>query len=161
MGKYVNYLVQPVTIISVKHEDKYNFCTAAWVSTVSTKPPLVMTAIHLKRFTHDLLIHSDDFCINILADDQVELSELAGTISGRTENKSKIDVFKSEESTIVNTPHFKDVAAYYECRKVGFNLAGDHTLFIGEILHSGIDESKNPLLRYRSKYYKIGSTAGK
>ncbi|MFC1726032.1 flavin reductase family protein [candidate division KSB1 bacterium] len=161
MGKYVNYLIQPVTILSVKHEDKFNFCTAAWISTVSMKPPLVMAAIHLNRFTHDLVIHSDDFCINILADDQVELSELAGTISGRNRDKSKIKAFKFEESTIVKSPQIKDCAAFYECRKVGFTLAGDHTLFTGEILNSGIDESKNPLLRYRSKYYKIGEIAGK
>ena len=161
MGKYVNYLIQPVTIISVKHEGKLNFCTAAWVSTVSTKPPLVMTAIHLKRFTHDLLLHSEDFCINILADDQVELSELAGTISGRNEDKSKLEPFRFEESSVIKSPHLKDVSAFYECRKAGFTLSGDHTIFTGEIVNSGIDESKNPLLRYRSKYYKIGGTAGK
>jgi flavin reductase (DIM6/NTAB) family NADH-FMN oxidoreductase RutF len=161
MGKYVNYLIQPVTIVSVKLEDKFNFCTAAWISTVSMKPPLVMVAIHLKRYTHDLLIHSDDFCINILSDKQVELSELAGTISGRNQDKSKIENFKFGDSTIVKTPHIKDVSAFYECRKVGFTLAGDHTLFTGEILNSSIDESKDPLLRYRSKYYKIGGIAGK
>jgi len=149
MPKSLNYLPQPVTIVSVKHNDTVN------LTSVSHSPTLIMIALHTNRYSHELLTEAEDFCINILADDQKQLATKAGTVSGRKTDKSKMDIFKLTQGKI-NSPFIKDCLAHYECKKTGFYTAGDHTLFLGEIVDADINENKSPLLLFRRKYYRIG-----
>lgn len=151
-------LSHPVTLVSVSDGQHQNIATMAWVSPVSFNPPLVMVSISPKRFTHNLLLKADEFAILVLSDSQKELSTLAGTKSGRKIDKWELEPFRKlrKDPEIIRAPLLQGCRAAYECRLWNHYPAGDHTIFVGEVLRAEVNEEVDPLLLFNRRYYKIG-----
>ncbi|MEJ2537651.1 MAG: flavin reductase family protein [Calditrichia bacterium] len=80
LKSYSRHLVHPVTLISCSDGKKENIATMAWVSAVSSDPPLLMVAVSPKRFSHDLILSSGEFAILVLSNLQKELATVAGIV---------------------------------------------------------------------------------
>lgn len=157
MARYhSNQFCLPVAIVSVAVGEKVNIMTAAWVGPLSHKPPIVYVSIAPKRYTHDLILEAREFSLNILADDQRELSTVAGTISGRKEDKLEQSIFKQEPGIKIKAPRLKGVRAVMECKLINHFNAGDHTVFVGEVVNFVHNEDKSPLILFNLKYHKLG-----
>lgn len=156
MKKSVNCLVEPVTIVSVRDKEKVNFAAIAWVARASYKPHLITVSVHPDRYTHKLLENSEDFCINVLSEEQKILSTLAGTKTGWKEDKSKLQEFTWSKGKYISAPCLKGCVACYECKKINSITAGDHTIFVGEVITSHIDDNKRPLMLFRREYFGLG-----
>jgi flavin reductase (DIM6/NTAB) family NADH-FMN oxidoreductase RutF len=162
MSQYLKYysrhLVHPVTLISSSDGERENVATMAWVSAVSTEPPLLMVAVNPKRFSHDLVLASREFAILVLSNLQKELATLAGTISGRKTNKWELDPFSrlKRKAEKIKAPVMNECRAILECKLVNHITAGDHTLFIGEIVSSEIDQNVQPLILFNHRYFNPG-----
>ncbi len=155
---YSRQLAQPVTLLSVSDGKSENVATMAWVMPVSSNPPLLTVAVSPRRHSHDLVLAAGEFAVLVLTDQQKNLSTLAGTISGRNQQKWELPEFKGlrREADIIKAPLIRDCRAVYECRLVNHVTAGDHTLFIGEILRAEADDSKNPLILFDRRYIGPG-----
>lgn len=160
---YSRQLVHPVTIISVSTGTTENIATMAWVSPVSFDPALLMVGISPKRFSHDLVLEAREFALLVLSDTQKELSTLAGTRSGRKENKWELEAFRKirKQPKIIASPLLAGCRAVYECKLQDHFPAGDHTLFVGEIVRAEIDWEKQPLLLFNRNYHKLGDFIAK
>ena len=157
MARYhSNQFCLPVAVVSVAVKEKANIMTAAWVGPLSHKPPIVYVSIAPKRYTHDLIVEAGEFSLNILADDQRELSTVAGTISGRKEDKLKKSIFEHEPGIKIKAPRLKGVRAVMECKLINHFTAGDHTVFVGEVVNFIHNEDKSPLVLFNLKYRKLG-----
>jgi len=100
---------------------------------VSLDPPMVAVSVAPERFTHGLLDESGLFTISVLRPDQVEEGRLFGLESRRDVDKwSRVDHVLLEGGT----PALKSCAARMACRTVARHVAGDHEIFVGEILGS-------------------------
>ena len=53
------------------------------------------------------------------------------------------------------SPILDGAIAYFDCRLVAQHPGGDHSLFIGEIVGAGYDESAEPLVWYGSRYRQL------
>ncbi len=120
-----------VWVVTVRAGEKINGMTAAWATQVSFKPSLVAVSIASPRYTHGLIKESGYFCLNLLAEDQMDLAKHFGFKSGR-----KVDKFKGipYENAPKGSPILKDAVAYVECEVQDVVTTGDHDLFIGEVL---------------------------
>lgn len=157
MARYhSNQFCLPVAIISVAAGEKANIMTAAWVGPLSHNPPIVYVSIAPKRYTHNLILEAGEFSLNILTDAQRKLSTVAGTISGRKEDKLKRNIFQMEPGIAIKAPRLRGVRAVLECKLIKHFTAGDHTVFIGEVKNFIEDESKSPLILFNLKYYGLG-----
>lgn len=146
-----------VTLLTAKHGEKENVMPASWAVVISYKPPLVSVNISPLRHTYDLVKKSSKFALNLLAEDQVELSRFAGSCSGRNTDKfKKLKKFYGE----TGVPLIEGCQACVECKVVDVVKQGDHDVFTGEVVNSYVDESKKPLLLFRQTYYKIGASLG-
>ncbi len=123
-----------VYVVTVRKGDQINGMTAAWVTQVSFKPPMITVAIAPPRYTHGLIQDSGYFCLNALPEDAMEVAKHFGFKSGR-----KTDKFKGVKysNALKGSPILEDAFAYLECQVVSTCEAGDHTLFNGEIIDSG------------------------
>lgn len=140
-----------VYVVTVKTEDKVNGMTAAWVSQVSFKPLLVMVSIAPARFTHGLVKRSGYFAINALSDDQKDVAKHFGFKSGRKVDKLR-DIPYSDAKN--GSPVLSDALAFVECKLVDTFEAGDHTLFVGEVVDARLlNENKSPLLFHWEDYF--------
>jgi len=133
-----------VWVVTARAGEKINGMTAAWATQVSFKPALVAVSIAPPRYTHALIKESGYFCMNLLADDQMELAKLFGFKSGKKVNKFKNVAY---ENALKGSPILKDAVAYVECEVKDVVTTGDHDLFIGEVLDAAVlNEGANPMI---------------
>lgn len=140
-----------VYIITTRTKEKINGMTAAWVSQVSFQPLLLIASIAPERHTHDLIKESGYFAINTLAEGQEDLAKHFGLKSGRKVNKFK-DISYFDASN--GSPVLKEALAFFECKVIETFVAGDHTLFIGNVVEAKIlNSEKKPLIFRWEEYF--------
>jgi len=137
-----------VYVVGAAHGGRVNALTCAWAMRVSHRPPLVAVAVGKTRFSHDLIAEAGSFSVNVLAQDQLELARHFGLKSGRGVNK-----FTNIPYRIAKTgaPILEGVAAWLDCKLVGNYPAGDHTIFVGEVVDAWAGDAAP--LRYNPRDY--------
>lgn len=145
MGKFAT----GVTVITAEYNGEPHGMTANAFMSVSLNPKLIVVSIGEKARMLEKVNKSGRFAVNILKEDQKEYSMyFAGQI------KEKRDI---EFASINNVPVLKDALATVVCRTYEKHIAGDHTLFIGEVEEVMMGEGK-PLTFFSGKYGKIETT---
>lgn len=121
--------------------------TANAFTSVSIDPLLVLVCVAREANSHDCIVESGAFAINVLAQEGGE--SLARRFAS-WDLEAKFDgVAYREERT--GSPVFPDALAWLDCRVHQEVPAGDHTLFLGEVLAADAREG-TPLLYYRGGY---------
>ncbi|ETF00598.1 flavin reductase [Advenella kashmirensis W13003] len=120
--------VTGVTVVTTQDaEGRHYGVTANSFSSVSIDPPLILWSQSRSSSSHPAFRDSDHFVINILADNQVAVSNHFA--------KSRDDKF--ENIAFVNglggAPILDGCAAHLECRKVAAYPGGDHVVFLGQV----------------------------
>jgi len=146
-------LCMPIVCITSAFEEKKNIMTSAWCSPASFYPPIVTCFIGVTRFSHDLIMKSREFVMNIMAADQGEAAVYCGNHSGRDVNKIDAYGLRFTKAQVVAPPLIVGCAAHIECRVLSYHLIGDHTLFVGETVAYDEDPDKKPLIRFRGNFY--------
>lgn len=135
LRKVLGSFVTGVTVITaLDAQGKPHGLTANSFSSVSLDPPLILWSQSLAAPSHPVFRDADRFVVNILADDQVD-------ISNRFARGSQ-DKFAGlhTEPGIAGVPLIPGCSAYLECRRVNSFPGGDHMVFLGEverIAHAG------------------------
>jgi flavin reductase (DIM6/NTAB) family NADH-FMN oxidoreductase RutF len=145
-----NSILTGVYVLGAAHQGKVNGTTVTWVTPVSYEPLLVMVALADVRYSHKLVKESGYFGINVLTDDQKEMARHFGLKSGREEDKMEGQNYKTSEQGL---PIFDGVKAYIECRVVASHRAGEHTLFIGEVVSADAFNEKAATLPFKQEDY--------
>ena len=144
-------LVHGVYVVTTRVGEKVNGMTAAWVSQASLKPLLVMVSIAPPRYSHRLIKDSGIFAINVLTSAQVDLGKRFGYKSGR-----KVDKFAGLEyiTAVTGAPILPQAYAYLDLKLVNTFPAGDHTLFVGEVVAAKIlHPLAQPLVFKKSDFF--------
>ena len=137
-----------VTIITTRDRDgKPHGMTANSFTSVSLSPPLVLWSSSLYAQSLPAFQESTHFCINILAYDQIELSNKFA--------KQSDDKFIDVEHVIPESgaPVIVGSAAHFECRNEFRHYGGDHIIFIGHVERFAYTD-KPTLLFGRGKYMR-------
>jgi len=123
--------------------------TANAFASVSLDPPLVLVCVDLDADTHDGLRESGLFAVSVLAEEQERLARrfAASDIADKFEG-----VAWREEVT--GAPVLEDAVAWLDCRVWARYPAGDHTIFVGQVV-AGDAAERAPLLYYRGGYGRL------
>jgi len=117
---------------------KYGW-TVSWASKISFKPPLVMISIGKNRKDHEKFKEAEVFAINVLGENHIEVGRHFGLSSGENINNFKeIDCIEME----TGSPILKESVGSLDCKIVKTVDAGDHVIFIGEVLDAINREGK-------------------
>ena len=123
--------VRGVMVLTTRWSEKLNGMSAAWISRAAEQPFLVMVSVYKENYSHDLIKKSGIFAANYLKDGQQNLAIHFGKQSGRDVDKFlKVSYFMDQ----TGAPILKDCLAYLDCRVLEELDAGDHTIFLGEVL---------------------------
>jgi len=125
---------RPTCLLTVRYRGHVNVMTVAWVMPVSVGPPLVAMAIHPSRYTHDILLRSEEFVLNIPGRALAEHLVTCGSMSGEDEDKIKRTGLVLDSGHRVEVPWIIECLAHLECVVVDRLMPGDHTVFVAEIV---------------------------
>ena len=117
-----------VTVVTTKAPDgKQHGLTANSFSSVSLEPPLVLWSQSLNAPSYPVFFGAEHFAINILAEDQVDIS---GRFSRGGEDKfAGLDL----QEGVGGAPLLRGCAARFECKTLHRYDGGDHTIFVGAV----------------------------
>ena len=119
-------------------------------SALSLQPPLVLWSLRCTSPSLPVFQGAERFVVNVLAEAQVEVSRrFASPLP------DKFDGVAHAEST-TGLPLLHGAAAWFECRTVSQQMAGDHCLFIAEVERFTASELA-PLLFHAGGYFALGS----
>lgn len=105
--------------------------TISSFSPVSLNPPLVLWSLVNTAASRAAFLHNQRFTINVLAADQKALAlQFASRSPDRFEGVSI-------ESGTAGLPLLAGALAWFECKRYAEHVAGDHTIFIGEVEQVG------------------------
>jgi flavin reductase (DIM6/NTAB) family NADH-FMN oxidoreductase RutF len=143
-----------VTVVTVRHGEVQRGMTANAFSSVSLNPPLILVSVGKHADTHGLMMESDVFCVNILAEHHREWSDWWAGKAPRDQDQFA-NVAYSTKAT--GCPVLEGSLGYIDCKVWARYDGGDHTLFIGEVQDAWVNTDPNlrPLLFFASKYRKL------
>jgi len=114
-------------------------------ASVSLEPPLVLWSLGLQSPSLAAFESCSHYAINVLAADQVELSQRFSQSQG--DRFAGID----ETAGVGGTPILPGCCAWFECRNAMRHPGGDHLIFVGQVenLHR---EDRPPLIFHGGRY---------
>jgi flavin reductase (DIM6/NTAB) family NADH-FMN oxidoreductase RutF len=140
-----------VTVITTRASDgSFVGLTANSFGALSLDPPLISWALRLASASLPVFRQSQRFVVNVLTESQVEISRLFA--SAAPDKFSQVAHAENQDGL----PYLHGAAAWFECRRVSEQDAGDHCLFIAEVeRYSHADAA--PLLFHSGGYFTLGS----
>ena len=108
-----------------------NGFTTNWVSQVSFSPQQLVVAVRKDQRTHDLIEDSGVFSLNFLDTDQEDLAQKFTQPLEHGDGRVGDSPYITGET---GAPLFEEAFAHLECRVVGKMEAGDHTVYLGEVV---------------------------
>ncbi len=143
------HMTYGIYVLTTRLGGTVNGMIASWVSQVSYDPPLVMAAVHPGRRSHGLLAGGGHFALHILSREQKDLLE---RFKGPVAREKFASIAWSDGVT--GCPVLSDCIGCMECRIVGSLAPGNHTLFLGEVVHAVFHGPGTPLctLDYDGRY---------
>jgi flavin reductase (DIM6/NTAB) family NADH-FMN oxidoreductase RutF len=123
--------------------------TANSFNSVSLDPPLVLFSLDRKTYSLRSFEEAGNFAINVLRDDQQEISRIFAT--ALTDKWQGLD-YETWES---GAPIFSHALAVFDCATHAVHDGGDHLIFIGKVLRFAHDPDGRPLLYFRGNYGKV------
>lgn len=140
-----------ITLVTAARDGVYTGLTVNSFTSVSLDPMLVLVCVDLTAETHPVITESGAFAINILRDEHEHVSR-----SFATKDPGKDVTIRGLRVRIGQTgcPILDDALAYIEARVVQEIHAGDHTIFIGEVVDCGATDG-DPIVFFRGKYRSL------
>jgi flavin reductase (DIM6/NTAB) family NADH-FMN oxidoreductase RutF len=135
-----------VTIVTTRLEDgTVKGMTASSFSSVSMKPFLILVCVARRLYTHRLLEQSGIFAVNILGTDHNYWGKLFAGIYPEVENRWE-DIHY--QTAVTGSPILPGALGWMDCRLYRQVEAGDHSIFLGEVVAAGNAGSGQPLMYY-------------
>lgn len=120
-------------ITCVGDDDRPNAIAIAWLTPVSTDPPLLTFAIHPRRYSYELLQQNPAFVVNVMGFEQAPEVLFCGRCSGRDVDKFEQANLTAVDARTVDAPAIAEAVAHVECSVEAKHVAGDHVLVVGRI----------------------------
>lgn len=140
------YPLSCVYVISTNKQGEPSGMVASWFIQTSFDPPLVAVSIGKSRLTYNLVKESKEFVIAVPNEKLKEVIRVFGRKSGRDVNKFKETNLKTKKAKFVKSPLLEDATFNYECELLKIVDTGDHSIFIGKVVASWINEKKKVLM---------------
>lgn len=143
-----------VTVVTTRGEEQGYGMTANAFSSVSLDPPLVLVCVISPSEGCDQIAANGCFAVNILHAEQEPVSRY---FSSRDRARGR-DAFSEVAHRIgaSGSPILEGAAGYLDCRLQAAHEAGDHLIFIGEVLELGFDAQAEPLVFHGGGYKVVG-----
>lgn len=164
------------TIVGAEVDGKPNWITVAHVGIMNHAygevPQYLSIGLHSSHYTNRGIHEHKEFSINIPSQSMLEITDLAGLVSGEKVDKSNL--FPIERGSLIHAPLIANCPVSMELKLFQIVKLGQHEVFIGELVNTYVKEvcltngtpdlaQINPLLFdfMMIDYWSIGERTGK
>ena len=130
----------PAVMVSLGEGEEANIITCAWTGIINSRPPMTYVSIRKSRHSHDILMKTGEFVINLTTEDLLKATDWCGVKSGRDFDKGKEMKLTKEPATEVGCPMIGESPVNLECRVTEVKELGSHDMFMAEIVKVHVDE---------------------
>jgi len=145
----VGHFASGVTVITSARGGTLYGTTASAVSSLSMDPPMMLMCLNQSSTTHDAVISSGVYAINILADTQQELAFKFGR-----KGANKFDGVNYRLSDHGGVPLIEGALATIVCSVSEGPRGGTHSVFFGQVLEAKYSIGQ-PLAYYRGTFGRL------
>lgn len=150
--KVLGQFATGVTLVTTTHEGAPQAMTVNSFSSVSLDPPLVLFCADKRSRTNAAVQASGVFAVNILREQQREVSDL---FAGRGSDVERQMLLAEAETAETGSPILRDVLGFMDCKVTQVSDAGDHVIYVGQVVAASRGEAGSPLLYYRGTYQAL------
>ena len=129
--------------VTAKHGADISMMTANWLTQCSFEPPLLMLAVEVDSHSRQVIESSGAFAINLYESGQRELAGSLGRAFGK--HPEKMDAVTGLPGPRTGSPVLASAMAWVECQIISSLPAGDHILFVAEVIEVGLNREGAPL----------------
>ncbi len=148
--RILGHFATGITVVTVEREPGHvHGMTANSFTSISLQPPLVSICVDEESRLLSFLKTQRRFGVSILKDSQQALSEHFATGEQGPEAGARLGI--RYRWTASGIPVLEDALAQLTCNVVSQYVAGDHTIFLGEVESAEVADGQ-PLLYYRGQY---------
>lgn len=137
-----------VTVVTTAAGGRRAGLTVSAFSSLSLDPPLVLVAIAKGARGHDEIAAAGRFVVNVLRSDQEAVSN---RFASRAEDRFEGIRFRDSAA---GQPILDGCVAVLECDLSASLPGGDHTIYVGEVVASEVQEGE-PLLYWNGGYRRL------
>jgi flavin reductase (DIM6/NTAB) family NADH-FMN oxidoreductase RutF len=139
------------TILGTMLKGKVNFMALDWVTRVNFSPPMLGICVNKQNATHEAILDTKEFSVNVPSVDMMEITDYTGLVSGKQVDKSSLfEVFYGE---LKKAPMIKNCPITIECKVVETVNLPTNNFFIGEMIN--IYSEEKYLTDEKPNYEKI------
>jgi flavin reductase len=139
-----------ITVITTKGVDHPFGMTANAFSSVSLDPPLVLICVVSGTYGAATIERNGVFAVNVLSDEHEPISRYFSS-KDRPRGAEAFDEIP-HIFAVTGAPIVEGAAGYLDCRLHATHEAGDHLIFIGEVVALGHNPDARPLLFHAGRY---------
>jgi flavin reductase (DIM6/NTAB) family NADH-FMN oxidoreductase RutF len=160
------YPEQVVIAIAKDRDGRPNPVTLGWTMIVSGKPPMMAIAVASKHYSIGTIRHSKCFTIAYPSSQMADAALFFGSRSGRDVDKlAEFDAqhgqahCQTAPAKEIDSVLLADAVANFECTLNSETEAGDHIIFVGEIVCSHVNTEPKQRLYTVGPGHKLGSAS--
>jgi flavin reductase (DIM6/NTAB) family NADH-FMN oxidoreductase RutF len=153
------YPEQVVIAIAKDKNGKANPITLGWTMIVSGAPPMMAIAVAKTHYSIEAVTHSKCFTIAFPSSDMADAALFFGSKSGRDTDKFAEFDCKTEHAKAIDSLLLSDAVANFECTLESQMPAGDHIIFVGEVVSAHINTEPKKRLYTTGPGHKLGSVS--
>ena len=150
------YPEQIAVAIARDANGRYNPITLGWMTQVSADPPMLAIAVGKSRYSAEVIRGARQFVVALPSDLQQKDVMIFGTKSGREVDKLAQAGTKTQPAVEIDSVLLEYAVANFECRLTGEVEAGDHVIFIGEVVCSHVSSRQAWRLFVTGPGYRLG-----
>jgi flavin reductase (DIM6/NTAB) family NADH-FMN oxidoreductase RutF len=147
-------LTTGIYVLTVCEGVRRHGMSSSWVTQVSGEPPLIMAAVENAHFTGAMIARTGAFGLNIVGRRGKTLEDYF--YSPRARRPDNLDEFGCQMSPRLNVPWLDLAAVAIEARVAEHTVAGDHTMYVAEIVGVRIGPPDRPLTSLDLDYVYVG-----
>jgi flavin reductase (DIM6/NTAB) family NADH-FMN oxidoreductase RutF len=153
------YPEQVVIAIAKDRNGKANPVTLGWTMIASGEPPMMAIAVAKTHYSIEAITHSRSFTIAFPSSEMADAALFFGSKSGREIDKFAEFDCETKPAKTIDSVLLADAVANFECTLESQMVAGDHVIFIGNVVSSHINTEPKKRLYTIGPGHKLGSVS--
>jgi flavin reductase (DIM6/NTAB) family NADH-FMN oxidoreductase RutF len=150
VGRALGQIPSGGSILTARQGERSTGMLASWVQQASFEPPSITVAVRHGRPVQELIEASGHFLLNLIGEDRGPMFRHFSKGFGPGEPAFEGLNRRDEPEGVI----LKDCIAYMKCRVLDKLNAGDHTIYVGEIIEAGSEGQTKPYVHLRSNGLK-------